>query len=464
MITDLLIAWNEKTAEIFNVHTSPPHDARRFAVIHIAFHNVLNSVKEKYKRYQYSEPIVSTASAEVALITAAKEVLTWAVLDCRKFVEAIPVGVQSPLKTNFSGAVANTHIQHIDELYVEQMAPFPLLDPNNSDGASLGHSVVDAITTIRDADGSIPIHMTSLMPDGEAIYKFRGDYYVPFPTSNEKLIVYYESVNPFVIDDNSMFQATFIESSLTDIVDVKDHGSKQYVENAQKVSIDDRNKIDYWSNLKQHYLWNKFTLELIKVSSLTDAWDIARLLALLHTAMADGTIAMFRVLYKNYHWRPSTAINFLKDVLPTDPNAWVPYKSQVPRVPEFPSVFGIFSGVAGTILNANFNNCVVTLDHKIDNNTTVQIVYSNIDDAAKDNADTKVKCGWNFKETLVRSITQGQNIGQYIMLNEFTLITPSSPSPSSHIPNIIRYPKWRRILDKSINYVKDIFKIIFSRK
>ena len=39
-----------------------------------------------------------------------------------------------------------------------------------------------------------------------------------------------------------------------------------------------------------------------------DAWDSARLLALMHLAMADGYVAGFKVRYVYDFWRPVTAI------------------------------------------------------------------------------------------------------------------------------------------------------------
>lgn len=451
MITDVLLFWNKKAVEIFNLHSSPPHDARRFAVIHIVFHNVLNSVNEKYNRYAYTQPVVKNASVVAAINSAAKDVLIWAVKDFRKFVEALPADVASPLKTSFSDAIANNHIANIMSLYEGQMASLIVHNQHTADGIKLGHAVVTAITTLRDDnDGSIPIHMTSPLNDGTDQYKFRGNYYYPpYPPPSEKLIVYYKDVIPFVIDNNSMFHQPFVPSNDSEIKDVEDHGTKTYVEDKDVVSIDRKDKIDYWSDLRQHVLLNNFTLKLIKASSMTDAWEIARILALIHTAMADGTIAVFRVLYDHYHWRPSTAINAKTGVPPLAPGSWKPYLP-VPRVPEFPTVFGVFSGIVGVILEDNFPGFSgsVILDHIRPDQTHTQIVYSSINVAVKDNADTKVNCGWNFQSTIAKSFTQGVQIGQYVNSKAFTIF----------IPKLKRIPKWRLIFDKSVSYMKSIFK------
>ena len=62
--------WNEKAATLLNEHTNPGADARLFAMIEIAVHDALNSIKPKYQRYalinerqQMANPDATVASA-----------------------------------------------------------------------------------------------------------------------------------------------------------------------------------------------------------------------------------------------------------------------------------------------------------------------------------------------------------------------------------------------------------------
>ena len=48
---DMVMYWNEKAAIILNEHTNPGADARAFAMIQIAVHDALNSIKPKYHTY-----------------------------------------------------------------------------------------------------------------------------------------------------------------------------------------------------------------------------------------------------------------------------------------------------------------------------------------------------------------------------------------------------------------------------
>jgi hypothetical protein len=440
MDSSLVLFWNERAVEIFNYHTSPPHDARRMAIIHIAFHNALNTVVEKYQRYNSNETVTGNALFAAATFnSAAKQVLIWAIEDFRKFVKALDdeiLGVPHPLKSQIIDGVTYNYNQALDKriesinIWYNQKKddyPFDLAHEQ------LGLQIANAITTSRDNnDNCIPIQFTSLMSDGQGEYKYKGNYfpgagpYAPFPPPEKKLIVYYQHVKSFVLSNSILQSQNYNHHNTQDIQDVELKGTLAY---NSALPPSEKYKVDYWAELKQHTLWNNFTLKLIAATNMVDAWKITRILALVHTAMADGCIYMFKFLYTYYQWRPSTAINEYRGIDPlayrTDPtsNCWVAYQSGVPRVPEYPSVFGIFGGILKIILNANFRNFGnISLDHSFkENNQTinVQIVYTSIDDAVRDNADTKVNCGWNFKSTITKSFSQGIQIGTYINNHSF---------------------------------------------
>ena len=132
--------------------------------------------------------------------------------------------------------------------------------------------------------------------------------------------------------------------------------------------------------------------------------------------MADGAICMFEDLYHFYHWRPVTAINFNEGGHPITNAKWAPNKP-TPRVPENPSFFGIASGVVETILHKILGSYTIPAVQL--SNGALTLTYTNIKAAMKDNAETKIFCGWNFRTTVEKSLKQGQDIGKYVYENAF---------------------------------------------
>ena len=121
-------------------------------------------------------------------------------------------------------------------------------------------------------------------------------------------------------------------------------------------------------DVRLHIVWNQATRNII-LSQSKDAWETARLFALIHTAMADGASAMFKALYtpEFYRWRPITAITITEEH-ERNPNtiqdrSWKP-KFATPRVPEYPSSFGVLSGATGEILKLYFGRDNITIDIK----------------------------------------------------------------------------------------------------
>ena len=48
---DMVMYWNEKIATVLSVGMTQPTRARLFAIMHIAMHDALNSIKPKFQTY-----------------------------------------------------------------------------------------------------------------------------------------------------------------------------------------------------------------------------------------------------------------------------------------------------------------------------------------------------------------------------------------------------------------------------
>src|SRR5262245_42232020 len=84
---NMVMDWNNKTAIVLGGPLVQPNRTRFFAIIEIAVHNVLNSIKPKYERYaftereQHADPDAAVASAAYWAITGlsfgSPQVDTW---------------------------------------------------------------------------------------------------------------------------------------------------------------------------------------------------------------------------------------------------------------------------------------------------------------------------------------------------------------------------------------------------
>ncbi|MCL6259838.1 hypothetical protein M3O96_12110 [Aquiflexum sp. TKW24L] len=396
MNRDLVLYWNEKAAQMLDFHSNPGSDARRMAIIHIGIHDALNSIKKKYDRYAFYGPLDSGASPEAAVNAAAKKMLLWARDEVGTSNNQIPSTAQI--------------IQWYDSKMIELQN-----NPKKERGRQIGEDAADGIIQKRKNDGHKDITPISANPpDGTLPGEFKADYYdAPPPPRNKFMTDFAMKVIPFVLNPLDLGQFTqplvSLVPSSVDLEEVKEKSTLNYITNslspAQKSVIEKwGNNTDYL-NLRQHIIWNNFTIEIIKKQNPSfNAWDTARLLALIHTAMADGTISMFKDVYTHYRWRPVTAI---KSIYNTNWASFLP----TPRVPEYPSLFGIAGGATGAILKEVFSNNI--------NISYESIPYTSIDQAVQDNAETKIYCGWNFRDTINPSINQGKAIGEFVYNKAF---------------------------------------------
>lgn len=412
MSNETVLFWNEKAATVLNIHTNPGDDCRRFAIIHIAIHDAINSIKPKYWSYSLRDEKQRFASVDAAVSKAASLAIKWAIGDVKKYVEQLDLlGLNVPFTNNIAQWASDWHTQ-VDSWY-EQVNPQNIsFEPTGAKarriaGENLGKKSFDAIIANRSNDGRSDVAILSSTPaEGVNAGEFQGIYYsIPAPPTNKFFSNWGAKVQPFVLPNNFMFRQGGphnIKSAeyTKDYIEVKDKGRvTNSTRNASETEL-----VDVWNNLNQHIVWNNYAVDIIKTRM--DAWETARTLALIHTAMADGSTSMFNDVYHFNHWRPKTAITFPNDGNndTTQESGWQPFK-QAPRVPEYPSTFGILGSATGQILRLIFPNDSL-LDAKISK-------------AVVDNAESKIFCGWNFRKSAVDGIEQGRLIGNYVFDNIF---------------------------------------------
>jgi len=403
-MSNIVLTWNTKAAEILNVHTNPGHDTRRLAIIHIAIHDALNSVNEINKRYLLKTKPDPGTSHVAAVSSAAYLTLFWAISDRNNYNDQMK-------KENLQTAPFSSGIQYqnILDLYNLSLGGIPD-GVAKSNGVLLGISAAAAILADRAYDNNSQVELLSAKPDGINAGDFRADYYSDPPRPKNKFVANYGIVKPFVFTDGVQFQQNPMYAAGEqdrDYNEVKTKGKLGYT-----LLPAEKKVMDVWSNNRQHIVWNNIASEILTANN-QDEWKAAKVFALMHTAMADGTISMFNDTYnKFYKWRPVTAFN-IPPVIPP----WEPAKQPVPRVPEYPSSWGILAGAAGQILENLFTN-TVSFNVK-DATSAITLNYTTISRALDDVTNATIYCGWNFRKSTVDSIKQGRLIGNYVFNNHF---------------------------------------------
>ncbi len=406
---DMVLYWNEKTAIVLGTHTNPGVDARRFAMVHIAIHDALNSIVPKYTTYALHGEKERKADLNAAIASAAY----WTIKGL-----------------NIQGLFP------IDAWYNESLATIE--DGASKDqGKILGKKSADAIIQSRANDGFNQVVITSPFPLNGTV---PGAYRSTLPASNPALNLpqlrnvpnWGVVVRPFLLQSSHQFRPpgphAVNSSAYTDEYnEIKAKGALVGSTRTQE-ETDLKN---FWSDMRQHIVWNSFTRKIIETKRL-NAFKTAQLFALIHTAMADGATSMFEAIYHYYHWRPETAIRIADDGNPntiSDPN-WLPsvliraapnplFNFYTPAVPEYPSTFSILGSITGKILQEYFQSDAISVQLTSSVLTGVSIQYNTISNAVRDNSISRIYAGWSFRKSAEDGEIQGRQIAMYALSNYF---------------------------------------------
>lgn len=405
----MVMYWNGKADTVVGSPRIQPTRARLFAMIEIAVHDALNSIKPKYQRYALLNEREQFASPDAAVASAAY----WTIKGLN-------------IQGNFP----------IDTWYNESLATIP--DGESKElGKTLGKKAADAIIANRANDGFTQVLITSPNPaDGDEPGEYRSTLrYVmvngvptltPFTIKN--IPNWGTVLKPFVVQSNYQFRPTgpyTVNSTAytTDYNEVKEKGAMV----GGTRTVNEEILAKFWAENRPSIIWNNLARKIIDTKKM-DAWKTARLFALMHTAMADGINSVMEANYYFYSWRPETAIRLAandgNDNTAADVN-WLPYLAEVPNafrtppVPQYPSGFGMYGGVATEMLQSFFESDEISVDLTSFSLPGRTLHYSNISQTAKDNSFGKICSGWDFRKAVIDGEAQGRQIANYVFTHHF---------------------------------------------
>jgi hypothetical protein len=408
---DMVMFWNDKAATVLNSGFTQPARTRAFALIQVAVHDALNSIKPRYERYAYFGR-EQHANPDAAVASAAYWVLK-----------------QTLLNGN----------PPIDQWYSERLATIP--DGESKElGKDLGKRCADALIANRANDGFAQLILNSVNPPngtnpGEYRSTLSAVNWMPtqtlFPFRN--VPNWGTVMKPWVITSNQQFRpagpyAVNSTEYTADFNEVKAKGARVGgTRTAQEEKVG-----QFWSENRPSYLWNNIVRKVIENKKL-DAWKTARLFALMHVCMAESISTQLNAGYHFYFWRPETAIRLAatdgNDHTGGD-NNWLPALSEAPvfvtpPVPGYPNGYAAYGGTTAEILRLFFGTDETSID--IITTTTNPAVtepkpsfhFSSFSEAARHNSLSMIYNGWDFRKSVLDGEAMGRQVASYVYYHHF---------------------------------------------
>jgi hypothetical protein len=418
---------------VFGEQLGPGRASRAMAIVHIAVFEVVNAVEGGYKSYVGMAPVGLIASVQAGVAQAAHDTL----------VALYPS--QTPA---FDDLLADD-LKQIQEGRLK------------ANGIALGRRAAAAILARRSTDGAQRSEprvgfefLTSNDPG-----KWRQD---PISQSPLALGAFWGQVKPFVLETGHQFRAP-VPARLntleyaTAFNEVKSLGGDGITTPTSRTAEQTQIGI-YWaydgtpSLCAPPRLYNQLTRRIARqMGTDDDVVELARLLALVHVAMADAGITVWESKFFYQYWRPVTGIREAdKGTGPTglgDDNAatiadpaFSPLGAPAsnltgpnftPPFPSYPSGHAAFGGalfqtlrrfyrtdrIAFTFVSDEFNG--VTRDNAGNIRPLISRRFPSLSQAEEENGQSRIYLGihWVFDKT--EGIAQGRRVADYVFTRVF---------------------------------------------
>lgn len=424
------VAQNE--IRVFGEQFGPGRASRAMAIVHFAMFDAANAILGGYRSYTGLRRVRDRASVEVAIAHAARDTLT---------------------------AMFPSQRNSFDQLLADELGQRRSRDRHAIElGQRVGHEAASAILRLRQHDGGVqkdPLMGSEYLPSDEP-GAWRQDPIRQIPIALGKD---WGKVRPFVMRSARQFRtppppaldsAAYTEAYNEVLAFGGDAKATSTVRTVEQTEIG-----IYWaydgtpSLCAPPRLYNQITREVSKRSN--DVLRLARLLALVHTAMADAGIAIWESKYFYNFWRPVTGIHEADEGTgPTGkgdgnpatfgdvdysplgaPASNLRGPNFTPPFPAYPSVHAGFGGalfqilrniyrtdrVAFTFVSDELNG--VTLGNDGEARPLRPRSFESFSQAEEENGQSRIYLGihWSFDKT--EGIAQGRRVADYVYRNAF---------------------------------------------
>jgi hypothetical protein len=426
-----LVSGDNRTT--FAEQLGPGRSSRAMAIVHIAVFDAVNAIVGGYESYTGIRRVRENTSIDSAMAQAAHDTL------CAMFPAQIP---------------------DMDQRLAEDLDDIPG-GRAKTNGIELGQRVAARILEMRTNDGSqIPEPRVGIdWITSNAPGHWRQDPISLIPLA---LGAHWGEVTPFVLRRSDQFRVP-VPPALTSnrytraFNEVKRLGGDGVVTPTDRT--DEQTTIGiYWaydgtpSLCAPPRLYNQIAMTIAELKHTDDVLQLARLLALVNTAMADAGIAIWESKYFYDFWRPITGIresdlgtgptgagdgnpNTVGDLTfkplgaPASNTAASP--DFTPPFPAYPSGHAGFGGALFQVLRRfyhtdrirfsfisdEFNG--VTEDRNGNVRPLVERSFNSLSQAEEENGQSRIYLGihWNFDKT--EGIAQGNRVADFVFDHAF---------------------------------------------
>lgn len=404
---DAVTDWNTTANAVAPRLGSPQFQARGMAMVHIAVHDALNSIRPRYRSYTHIAPAGADASPDAAIAAAARTTL----------LALLPDG--SAEETTVANA------------YAAALAPIPD-DMAKADGIAAGNAAAMAILALRANDGSANPNRPYLEPQVPGRYQ-------PTPGTADPL-------NPAVITPAMQGWAELVPFALhrgdqfrVDPGAIFDLGSLAYAAGFNQVkslgdartrgtSPDSRetNIARFWA--AGGFNWNPIARGMVAGRGL-DRWQHARLFALMNMAVSDANIAAQDSKYTYKFWRPVTAIRRAGEdgnpATAADPH-WTPLVV-TPPYPDYPCNLPSGTSASAEVLRRYFKTDGIPFKRSVTAPEVplppplaalpakpIAFEYRTMSAAVDESAMSRVYAGIHFHEGCRASVRQARAVAGFV--------------------------------------------------
>jgi hypothetical protein len=380
---------------------APFIEARLYSIATLAVHDALNAIIPRFGRYADTGPIVPDANAAAAVLTAAHDAI----------VGAAPAAQAA-----------------VDTWYASQIAGLVGSDGFAS-GVALGHRTAVAILANRANDGVAAGGVAPYTPGSNpGDYQFTPPFNTPafdfFGTGGfADASKWAGTVKLFVLTSASQFRspppygaASNSAAVLTPLYTSDYNEIKALGCGGCAARSPEQTRIALFWMENSPTGWNRIA-RVVAANRNLDAWDAARLFAVLAVGEFDALSAALEAKYFYNFWRPVTAVALAA----TDNNpatapasGWEVLAPPTPPVPDYPSAHATAGGAGAAIIEALVPGNGQPITTTSGSLSGVSRTFVTVADAAKENADSRVYIGYHFRHATVRGVELGRSVGRYV--------------------------------------------------
>ena len=372
----------------------PPASAQVLhTMIALAVYDAVVAVEGGYQPYALSTQAPASADIRAAVATAAYQTAR--------------------------ARVAASQFAYLDAQYGNYMMTIPA-GPAKTAGIQVGQVAANAILAARADDGfsnAAPYACSSNPPPA-------GEFEPNAGCGTQPVDAHLGQIKPFTFADQSRFRPDgpdpITSNAYTeDFIETRDYGrSNSTLRNPTQTDI-----AYFWSE-HAYVHWNR-NLNNLAIGRGLDVRDTARLLAMVHTAVADAVIAGFEAKYVYKFWRPRTAIPRADtdDNPDTDPDpTWTPLLTV--NHPEYPAAHGFWStALTDTVARFFGTNKVVwriaTSQAAVPQVVQTERTYRDLNALMREIDNARVWAGLHWRHSMRHGGQIGRKVAKHVCDNFF---------------------------------------------